>query len=319
MPTQFASCTPPTVTQHDDAPLLLPPQPQTGRLTDCACADRPFDLAPRTRVPAVASQAYVQAADTFACELAGGYHLLMSPHALYGPSVVNAAGYRRWQTFAGSRPLIEPFDVQLAGELLIYPDARPPMPAAAPADQLTVWLHVTNACNLDCPYCYVRKSSHTLSAATGQAAIRTAAAAAAAHGMHALKIKYAGGEAALHFALVRELHAAALAAAATFNLALHEILLTNGTLISAAMAAWCLAENVKLMISIDGVGAAHDRLRPWRNGAGSFAQVEHSVDELLLPRGSASGHLDDGQWPQRPCCSWRRPLGAGGSWPALKL
>jgi uncharacterized protein len=29
----------------------------------------------------------------------------------------------------------------------------------AQLDTLTVWLHIANACNLDCPYCYVRKSS----------------------------------------------------------------------------------------------------------------------------------------------------------------
>jgi uncharacterized protein len=210
---------------------------------------------------------------------------LMSPYAPNGPSVVNAAGYTRWQSFAQRRRLTQAFDTQLADELLIHPASTQLVAHTPPAGQLTVWLHVTNACNLACPYCYVRKSSHTLSAAAGEAAIQAAAATAAAHGMRVLKLKYAGGEAALHFTRVQALHAAAVRAAAAHGLTLHEVLLTNGTLLSAPMAAWCLAENIKVMLSLDGVGASHDRLRPWRNGDGSFAQIERSVDELLLPLG----------------------------------
>jgi uncharacterized protein len=34
------------------------------------------------------------------------------------------------------------------------------------------WLHITNACNLDCPYCYVRKSSARMDETTGLKALR---------------------------------------------------------------------------------------------------------------------------------------------------
>ncbi len=50
-------------------------------------------------------------------------------------------------------------------------------------------------------------------------------------------------------------------------------------------AAWCAAAGVKLMVSVDGVGESHDRLRVRRGGGGSFAGVEHTVDHVLLPQG----------------------------------
>ncbi len=184
----------------------------------------------------------------------------------------------------------------------------PLTPSELPVDKLTVWLHVTNACNLDCPYCYVRKSSHFLRADAGRAAIQAACTAARDQGMHTLKLKYAGGEASLRFGLIQSLHACAVAATQSCGLALEEVLLTNGTLLDVRAAAWCLAAGVKIMVSLDGVGEVHNRLRPWRNGADSFAQVEHTVDKVLLPlglrpdismtitRANAQGAADVARW-----------------------
>lgn len=266
-----------------DHPLLLHTEPQFCRDTDCACAERPFD----TAFPQLlgAGQSYAQAAAVFACDLPLGWRTIMSPYAPHGPSVINAAGWQRWQTYARPQPLAQPFDAELAGELLLYPTGMPLIPSEPPADKLTVWLHVTNACNLDCPYCYVRKSSHYMREDAGRAAIYAACAAAREQGMHTLKLKYAGGEASLRFGLIQSLHAYATAAAHSYGLALEEVLLTNGTLLDENSAAWCLAAGVKLMVSLDGVGEVHNRLRPWRNGADSFAQVEHTVDNVLLPLG----------------------------------
>lgn len=48
------------------------------------------------------------------------------------------------------------------GELeMIYPDGQPQRPQFASGQVLTAWLHVTNACNLRCPYCYVSKAPGT--------------------------------------------------------------------------------------------------------------------------------------------------------------
>lgn len=264
-------------------PLLLPPQPHCSRDTDCACAEHPFTLT-YTRAD-VLGHPHSQVPGTFSCDLPHGYRAIMSPYASQGPGVINPAGWQRWQEFARPQPLTNPFDAQLAHELLVIPKGVAPSPGESAADKLTVWLHVTNACNLDCPYCYVRKSSHSLREDIGQAAIRAVCATAKAQGMRTVKLKYAGGEATLRFALIQSLHNSAVAAAKSHDLYLEEVLLTNGTLINEADAAWCLTEGIKIMISLDGVGEVHNRLRPWRNGRESFAQVENTVDKVLRPLG----------------------------------
>lgn len=264
-------------------PLLLPAQPQLACDTDCACAERPFTI--HFRNAPVAAGLYAPVPGAFSCDLLGGFRAVMSPYTAHGPSVVNASGWERWRQYDQPQPLAGPFDAQLASELLIQPAGAPLQPVEPPADTLTVWLHVTNACNLDCPYCYVRKSSQSLTEEAGKAAIRAACRSAAEAGMRTLKLKYAGGEATLHFALIRTLHAYALQQTALHGLALRAVLLTNGTLLRPADAGWCRAEGVKIMVSLDGVGALHDQLRPWRKGGGSFAEIERTVDALLLPQG----------------------------------
>ncbi len=105
------------------------------------------------------------------------------------------------------------------------------------------------------------------------------------HGLRRVKLKYAGGEATLHFRRIRRLHDHAATLAAKASIQLDEVLLTNGTLLRPEDAHWCADQGIRIMVSLDGVGALHDRLRPWPDGRGSFPQVRHAVDELLLPYG----------------------------------
>jgi len=47
------------------------------------------------------------------------------------------------------------------------------------ASTLTAWLHVTNDCNLRCPYCYVSKSRDEMTEGVGLAAVERVIASAA--------------------------------------------------------------------------------------------------------------------------------------------
>nr|MDQ2997444.1 4Fe-4S cluster-binding domain-containing protein [Chloroflexota bacterium] len=92
----------------------------------------------------------------------------------------------------------------------ILVDDLPPTPPPT-GDVLVAWLHVTNACNLRCTYCYLNKNDETMSAETGRAAVDAIIRSALQHGYQVIKLKFAGGEASLNFALVWELHEYALA------------------------------------------------------------------------------------------------------------
>jgi uncharacterized protein len=287
------------------------PKPQPIVLTghsaehedDCACPDRAFDLtfdavgndvetdcACATNVPLFtrpidSGSDFVQTTHVHTQVLAEDFHLIFSPYAPSGPSVLNATAWTRWQSFTAPQPLVEEVDWTLAAQHLLCPQGTLPVAHSARPETLTAWLHITNACNLDCPYCYVRKSSARMSEETGRRAIESLFRSAQLHGFKAVKLKYAGGEATLHFDLVRSLHEYARELSHEAGLDLREVLLSNGVRLRADDAEWLLANGVKLMISIDGIGDLHNQLRPQRGGGETFDRVEHTIDRVLLPRG----------------------------------
>ena len=251
---------------------------------DCACSDGVMGL---TAVSSPTSFAYTQTPATHTAPLPNGFHLVFSPFAPGGPSVLNQTAWEHWQTFAIPQHSSQAIDAELAQQLLIHPDGYAPSPQPGQPETLTAWIHVTNACDLDCPFCYVRKSSARMSEATGLQAVESIFHTAQQHGFKRVKLKYAGGEATLHFKLVRRLHQRALELANETGLALKEVVLSNGVHLRPDDAEWLAVNGVKLMISLDGVGELHNQLRPLSNHTpyDTFTHVQHTIDEVLLPRG----------------------------------
>src|SRR5262249_3395819 len=54
---------------------------------------------------------------------------------------------------------------------LLHPAGQPSRPVFASSQVLTAWLHVSNACNLRCPYCYVSKSTDGMDEAVARSAV----------------------------------------------------------------------------------------------------------------------------------------------------
>ncbi|MFO3797885.1 MAG: radical SAM protein, partial [Anaerolineales bacterium] len=264
-----------------ESPGLLVTSPPTVPENDCAC---PMPSpAPRTTSRGAL---YRQADQVYVDErLPKGFRLLLSPYAPQGPSVANRAAWERWQAFAQPQSLSQPIDFQLAEQALLLPvNSPPPLPSMSP-ETLTVWLHITNACNLDCPYCYVRKSSARMSEEVGLQVVERVFQSAQQRGFRRIKLKYAGGEATLHFRLIRRLVTHAQALAKQSGLALDQVILSNGTLLRPEEIAWMLENRVRLMISLDGLGQIHDQMRPARDGKSSFARLSQTLENLLLPAG----------------------------------
>jgi uncharacterized protein len=146
---------------------------------------------------------------------------------------------------------------------------------------LTAWLHVSNACNLACSYCYVRKSAEGMDERTGLAAVDAVLASALAHGFRAVKLKYAGGEASLNKKLVLRLDSYARERAAEQGLVLEASLLSNGVALPPAFVDALKEAGVRIMVSLDGVGRDHDAQRPTVGGKPSFRSVEKTIARLL--------------------------------------
>jgi uncharacterized protein len=248
---------------------------------DCACPDRAY----RMNFVGGGQGAFGQAGGVHVQDLPSGCKLLHSPYAPGGPSVLNAEAWQQWLAFVEPRPLQEEIDTELAAQALLQPVGAEFRPTHNQGETLTAWVHVTNACNLDCPYCYVRKSSARMSAEVGLRSVQQVFHTAVANNFRRVKLKYAGGEATLHFKLIQTLHHEASRLAAQTGVQLKEVVLSNGYRIRPEDAAWLKEANIKLMVSLDGVGEMHDQQRPLKGGGSTFTQIERTVDEVLLPHG----------------------------------
>lgn len=263
-------------------PSILLTAPTETREEDCACPDHAF----RMETAAPRAPLYIKTPNTHRQMLNGAYQLLMSPFAPKSPSVVNRPTLQRWEQFTTPRPLSDTeIDQQLLEQALLQPAGTSYKPILSQGETLTAWMHVTNACNLDCPYCYVRKSSARMSLETGLNGVRQLFFTAEKHNFKRVKLKYAGGEATLHFKLIRALHDEAQRLSDATGIRLSEVVLSNGYRITPDDAQWMLDAGVKLMVSLDGVGEAHDQQRPLKGGGSTFAQIEKTVDDTLLPLG----------------------------------
>jgi uncharacterized protein len=156
----------------------------------------------------------------------------------------------------------------------------PALPVTRPST-LAAWIHVTEACNLNCPYCYVHKRPRTLDEQVGRRAVDRLVEMACHHGYRALKIKYAGGEPTLNFPLIQFLHARAIRQASDAGLALEEVVLSNGVGVTDDMLDFVAQAGIWLMVSLDGGEGTHDRVRATGDGRSTYPAVKDTVDRAL--------------------------------------
>lgn len=237
--------------------------------------------------PTIAQQTLYQTVpELFQTPLYADWHLYCNPLAGGAPCVLNQAAHERLQTFRQARMLNNALDEQLAQQYLIQPHNHQKLPRDDSIDQLTAWFHVTNACNLECPYCYVRKSSAKMSFEIGKKAMDALFHTAKLRNIQKIQIKYAGGEATLHYRMVMQLHEYAQELAQSNRITIDAVVLSNGTIMPPPFAQWIAESSVRLMISVDGIGDDHDQQRPWRGQQRSaFAAIEHHLEQQLMPHG----------------------------------
>jgi uncharacterized protein len=249
---------------------------------DCAC---PMPMPAGTALP-IAGEPLRLHPQTRFLSLSSDTYLLYIPSTLAGV-VVNA----RLRDTLLTLPKPAPFEDLCAGglprsllqrcaELGFLVGERPAAPLPA-SETLVAWLHVTNACNLRCTYCYLDKTDEPMTDATGRAAVDAIVRSALYNGYRALKLKFAGGEASLNFPLVWDLLAYARAQAAAHALELDAVLLSNGVGLTRATVQRIKAERLRLMISLDGLAAVNDAQRLFANGRGSFRTVAGTIERAL--------------------------------------
>jgi uncharacterized protein len=263
---------------------------------DCACSVSESLQSPAwPPLPETAGVSHwVSGREITKIDVGNGHQLLFNPLGSGGAVVVNEPGNGVFQRFASPVTLVEArvagprreHDAQYVFDRLsrlgfVHPADQIQQPKFAESKLLTAWLHVTNACNLRCPYCYVHKSPEKMDGSIGRASVEAVMKSAVKHGFTAVKLKYAGGEASLNHKLLPELHEHARKLAARHGVALHATLLSNGVKLSPALIELLKALNIRVMISLDGIDGDHDRQRPFASGKPSFRFVEQTISRLL--------------------------------------
>lgn len=146
---------------------------------------------------------------------------------------------------------------------------------------LSAWLHITDSCNLSCPYCYIVKRGSQMSEDIGLAVVDAVVRSAQQHGYEGIKLKYAGGEPTLKFPLIQQLHEYALRLTSEAGLELQEVVLSNGVTLTSDLLAYLAQENIRLMISLDGLDEGQGKLRRLADGRSSLPFVVQGVERAI--------------------------------------
>ena len=159
----------------------------------------------------------------------------------------------------------------------------------------TMYLIVTDCCNLDCKYCFINQNipdgyKHTvMSFDIGMEAVDMFFANLDRNPPDYAKRKktilFYGGEPLINFTLIRHLveyiEVSYKKVLADMGELFQMSIVTNGTLIDKEMAAFMAARNNFLVsISIDGMEDVHNQCRQHANGQGSFAETMKGYEVL---------------------------------------
>ncbi len=143
-----------------------------------------------------------------------------------------------------------------------------------------VVLLITEECNLRCDYCYIRKQPRTMSEATARRSVEFLFDQAPPPPAD-LSITFFGGEPLLEPRLIELVHSWATARAASEGRPVTFSMTTNATLLSPRNVEMITRLDIATRLSLDGVGAAHDRHRRARAGGGSFALVQRHLERAV--------------------------------------
>lgn len=145
-------------------------------------------------------------------------------------------------------------------------------------------LNVAHACNLACRYCFAGQGSYG-----GEAEIMSTATAcrgidfllANCNGRQHLEVDFFGGEPLLNMDTVKETVAYARKRGAEAGKVFAFTITTNCMLLDDAVTDYVLANEINMVLSLDGRPEVHDRLRVTRRGEGSYATVLANIKRFM--------------------------------------
>ena len=140
-------------------------------------------------------------------------------------------------------------------------------------------LHIAHDCNLACQYCFAEEGEYhgrraLMSFEVGKKALDFLVANSG-HRRN-LEVDFFGGEPLMNWNVVKELVAYGRSLEETHNKKFRFTLTTNGVLLNDEVLEFCNREMGNVVLSLDGRKDVNDKMRPFRNGKGSY--------DLIVPK-----------------------------------
>lgn len=142
----------------------------------------------------------------------------------------------------------------------------------------TAWLLITNQCNLNCSYCYIKKDEKTIELKLAYKIIDKIIEDPFFKENH---IVLFGGEPLLKTDLLKKIVEYGYKKAKIKNKVLTFSTYTNGTLLNKNNVELLHKLRIRVNISLDGVKESHDQDRLFKNKISSFGAITNNLDNLF--------------------------------------
>ena len=149
-------------------------------------------------------------------------------------------------------------------------------------------LHIAHDCNLACRYCFAEEGEYhgrraLMSFEVGKKALDFLIANSGSR--KNLEVDFFGGEPLMNWQVVKDLVKYGREQEKLHNKKFRFTLTTNGVLLNDEIMEFCNREMSNVVLSLDGRKEVNDKMRPFRNGTGSYDLIVPKFQKFAEKRG----------------------------------
>ena len=149
-------------------------------------------------------------------------------------------------------------------------------------------LHIAHDCNLACQYCFAEEGEYhgrraLMTYEVGKKALDFLVANSG--NRINLEVDFFGGEPLMNWDVVKQLVAYGRSLEEPHHKKFRFTLTTNGVLLNDEIMEFCNKEMSNVVLSLDGRREVNDRMRPFRNGKGSYDLIVPKFQKFAKSRG----------------------------------
>lgn len=155
-------------------------------------------------------------------------------------------------------------------------------------------LHIAHDCNLACKYCFAEEGEYhgrraLMSFEVGKKALDFLIANSG--NRRNLEVDFFGGEPLMNWEVVKQLVEYGRSKEREYNKNFRFTMTTNGVLLNDEIMEFCNREMSNVVLSLDGRKEVNDRMRPFRNGKGSYDLIVPKFQKFAAIRGDKDYYI----------------------------